>query len=304
MTVSEILVFGGLMMDRYYMVDRFPERGRDGIVLDSHDFVGGCAINMGVTIKNLGGTPYIVSYVGNDETGKKCLEYLSQMGMPEDCVRQVSGETGYCMVFVEPDGERTFLTKSGLGGDFDHALLEGEVVGKVRVAVVTGYYLLGESGRDVVSALELLKSKGCKILFDPSPMVGYICPGVLAKVMDLANIIIPNWEEGIFLAGKESPLGWAKRKGDRGHKVILTKGSSGGFIFQEGNENRFESVPAAVVDTTGAGDSFAGALAFGMAQCWSLEKSVRVAVRCAAMTTEIKGPHGGFDTSWVKEDAE
>lgn len=297
--MNDILIFGGLMMDKYYLIDSFPLRGQDGVIMETFDYIGGCAINMAFTIKNLGGIPYVISYVGTDEIGQTCIEYLRSNEMPEDCVRQIEGDTGYCMVFVEPDGERTFLTKEGCGGKFDVCLLNEKSISKSKVAVVTGYYLVGEGGRTVIAALEALKLKGYSILFDPSPMVGYLYTEVLDKMIELSDIITPNLEEGKYLAKGKETENWAREMAERGHAIVLTKGVLGGTIFNKEGESSFISIPVTTVDTTGAGDSFAGALAFGMSQEWELKKSVDVAVRCASITAGICGPHGVFDTSWV-----
>ncbi len=313
--MAKVLILGGLMVDRYYFVDRIPRRGHDGIIEDSFHFVGGCAINMAVTIKNLGGTPFVVSYVGRDAMGETCLDYLREKGLPLDCVRQAAdgaNSTGYCMVFVEPDGERTFLTKEGCEGKFDESLIPAGVSDSCCVAAVTGYYLLGNSGSRVASLLEKLKEKGCAILFDPSPMVGYIAGDVLDRVMASADVITPNWDEAVFLAGRNAsrkqgggkakgPEAWAEAAAGEGRKVILTRGAGGGIAFEGDGRLLYDSVPAKIVDSTGAGDSFSGALAFSLARGWSTEKAVAVSALCAALTVEIKGPHGDFDTSWAKD---
>lgn len=321
--MSEILVFGGLMIDRYYCVDRFPEREHDCVIRSSSDFVGGCATNMAYTIKNLGGTPYVVSHVGEDEMGRACLDYLRDRGMPLDCVRPVADgrnnrdsggicKTGYCLVFIEPGGERTFLTEVGCESLFDEQLVPAELAENCRAAAVTGYYLLGDGGRHVVSTLEKLKARGCGILFDPGPMVDRIEPDVLEGVASLADVITPNWDEALFLAGKgiikklkdrkeKGPEEWARAAADSGRRVVLTRGASGGIAFEGKRHIAYDSVPVKVVDSTGAGDSFSGALAFAMARGWSMEKALAVAACCASLVAGIKGPHGKFGTGWVEE---
>lgn len=334
--MNKILVFGGLMIDHYYCIDRFPGRGHDGVIRSSANFVGGCAINMASTIKILGGTPYIVSYVGEDQAGEACTAYLRDKGMPVDCVRQ-AGErnrralprcaaqavpgmvgttdggacrTGYCLVFVEPEGERTFLTKEGCEREFDEQLIPEQVAEGCNAAAVTGYYLLGDSGCRVALILEKLKAKGYNILFDPGPMVARIAPDVLERAATLADVITPNWDEALYLAGKgvlkrhkkrkgKKPEEWAKEAAATGRRIVLTRGVSGGIAFEGNRQIAYDSVPVKTVDSTGAGDSFSGALAFAMIRGWSMEKSLAVAACCASLVAGIKGPHGEFDASWV-----
>ena len=190
-------------------------------------------INMAVTIKNLGGTPYVVSCVGRDAMGEGCLDYLRKKGLPLDCVKEAaSASTGYCLVFVEPDGERTFLTKAGCEGKFDESLISGRVADSCRVAAVTGYYLLGNSGGRVASLLEKLKAKGCAILFDPS-MVKYRMMCWIGCGISRCNRQL----DGSFGGGKrisegrrQGPEAWAEVRRGR-TQVILTRGA-GGIVFE------------------------------------------------------------------------
>lgn len=263
--MNKILIFGGLMIDRYYYVESLPKRGGDSMIRDSFDRVGGCAVNMAFTVKNLRGTPYIVSAVGNDEMGGICLDYLQEKGMLLDCVRKPetlsngAGEegdnkgkavfdsscrTGYCLVFVEPDGERTFLTREGCEGEFAESLIPAGVAGECRAAALTGYYLLGKSGGSVVSVLEKLKANGYSILFDPGPMVSRIAPDLLAGALELSDVITANWDEALILAERDAftkqkdrnkgkgPEAWAKDAATAGRRVVLTRGTEGGIAFE------------------------------------------------------------------------
>ena len=337
--MSNLLIFGGLMIDRYYWVDRLPERGHDGVIRSSSEFVGGCAINMAFTAKNLGGAPYVVSYVGRDEMGRACIDYLRGKGMPVDCVKQapeggsnggVMGGTnqaeiakngladsgacriGYCLVFVESGGERTFLVEEGCEGVFNEQLIPGRVAEGGKAAAVTGYYLLGASGKRVILTLERLKARGCEILFDPGPAVSRIAWDVLERVAGLADVITPNWDEALYMADKgilekkrsskkKDPEEWAKNAAANGRRVVLTRGVSGGIAFEGSRRIAYDSVPVKTVDSTGAGDSFSGALAMAMVRNWSIEKALAVAACCASLVVGIKGPHGEFGTSWVEE---
>ncbi len=297
-----ILIFGGLMIDRYFMVNRFPQRGGDALILDTYEYVGGCSINMAMTIKNLGGTPYIISHLANDAEGTTCLDYVRAKGLPEDCIKMTDlnragdskAETGYSMVFVEPDGERTFLTKEGVEGWFEDALVSGDIKSGCGTAAVTGYYLLNDEGRKVIRTLETLKRDEVLIVFDPGPMVSHIDPGVLRQMIEISDAIIPNMEEAIFLAGEGDPEIWASELASQGKIIVLTRGAKGGTVFSKNEHFRYDIADSATVDSTGAGDSFTGALACGLSQNRDLESSVELAKRCAALTAGVYGPHGEF----------
>lgn len=303
--MTGILVLGGLMVDRFYMVDRFPQRGQDAIIKRAFSQVGGCAVNMAFTIRNLGGRAHLVSYVGEDAEGSLCLQYLKEKGLPYGCVKTAPGRTGYCMVFVEPDGERTFLTMEGCEGRFTEDLISQDALHECRGAAVTGYYLLGECGDSVLAALERLKQRGVKILLDPSPLVSYIEPGLLNRAVRLADVLTPNREETEVLAAGERPEDWALARsageGGPGALVVVKEGAKGGTVYDNGRAFPYKSYPVETADSTGAGDSFAGGLLWALLEGFSSEKAAELAARCAGLTAAMKGPHGEFDTGWAMD---
>ena len=151
---QDIVLFGGLLLDRYFYIDRWPERGQDGFLKQEDSFVGGCSVNMAATIQNLGGTAHIVSCIGKDRAAQQILQYLDIHGMSRKLVHPVPGTTGSCLVFSEPEGERTFLTHKGMETIFTPELAQAVLALSPVWAGVTGYYLLGENPRDVLDCLE------------------------------------------------------------------------------------------------------------------------------------------------------
>jgi len=275
-------------------VDKYPGRGGDGYILDSFDVVGGCAVNIAMTVKKLGGEPYIVSSVGNDRWGSRIMDYMRDKGLSLNCVNRIQGNTGYCFVFLEPDGERTFLTRKGCETEYSDELIPDETANSCSVAAVTGYYLLDASSGGLLARLNKLKDKGCKIVFDPSPLVDKIDAEYLREILALSDIIVPNGSEAAFItgfAGKETPEQWAFSCNERSSSVIIKQGSAGGILFENGRQARYEAANADVIDTTGAGDSFTGAIAYALGTGLSLEEGVAMAALEAGRVVSIEGPH-------------
>lgn len=285
---NDIVLFGGLLLDRYFHIDRWPARGQDGYLKREESFVGGCSINMAATIHNLGGQAYITTCIGSDQAGRDILCYLEEHGLSNRFVYVLPGTTGNCLVFSEPEGERTFLTHTGVETSFPPALAQDVLKLAPAWAGVTGYYLLGDKPDDVLDCLEALHRAGTRVLFDPSPMVGDIESGVLARMLCLSDVLTPNSAELSPFGGETGIRSLAAE----GKTVILTRGSSGGTVYAPNQSFDYTGAPCEAVDTTGAGDSFSGALLYALTNRYPLKQGVELAARCAAKTCEICGPHG------------
>lgn len=277
----ECVIFGGLLLDKYYEVETLPERGQDGFITNDFDCVGGCSVNMAATFNNLGGNAHIVSYVGCDEAGTTIIKYIKEKEFSTRYICQKEGSTGYSMVFLEPDGERTFLTKAGLELDFTREIIEDQLAG-IQFAAVTGYFLLHSSAEIIIEALEEFHAAGGTILFDPSPMVQAIEEEIRQRVVNISTIVTPN----------NSEFAWIESFITDKHTVVLKKGAKGGTVYHKGTSFDYEAEKVPVVDTTGAGDSFAAGLLYGIADGRGIKKAITLAVRCAAITVGINRPHG------------
>ena len=293
----DCIVLGGLVADRYFDIESFPERGQDGLITSETAYVGGCAINIAATINNLGGNAHIVSYVGNDKTGEQIMNYIRKNKFAEDFIKQTEGISGYCLVFKEPDGERTFLTKKGVEGNFDTGLLDNIDNIRAKVGAVTGYYLLNENASLIMDCIEVMRVSGTKFIFDPGPLVGSIDKEILKRMVKASAVITPNEAELAVFEQEDKNFieNFIKNKGI----VVRKQGNRGGICYTRHGIFNYNSVKTEAVDTTGAGDSFTGALCYSLGSGTDIKSSVELASVCAAKTVEINAPHGFWK---IKED--
>lgn len=293
----DCIVLGGLVADRYFDIESFPERGQDGLITSETAYVGGCAINIAATINNLGGNAHIVSYVGNDKTGEQIMNYIRKNKFAEDFIKQTEGISGYCLVFKEPDGERTFLTKKGVEGNFDTGLLDNIDNIRAKVGAVTGYYLLNENASLIMDCIEVMRVSGTKFIFDPGPLVGSIDKEILKRMVKASAVITPNEAELAVFEQEDKTFieNFIKNKGI----VVRKQGNRGGMCYTRHGIFNYNSVKTEAFDTTGAGDSFTGALCYSLGSGTDIKSSVELASVCAAKTVEINAPHGFWK---IKED--
>ncbi len=274
--------FGGLLLDRYLEVDRFPHRGGDGVITGEYDLVGGCAINMAAAFQNLGGEAHVVASLGDGSVGRRIGDYLDLHGFSRRFIAPAPEDNGYCFVFLEPDGERSFLTRDSLGL-FPQALLDGHTA-DIPWAALTGYYLL-EQPEAVSRFLENYVQQGGRLLYDPGPLLSRLDPEAQARCVQAAAVLSLNEAEAAEL---RPPLDGSKT-------VIIKKGAAGGSVYGPEGRFNYDAVPAQSIDGTGAGDAFAGALVYGLAAGQSLKAAVDLAARAAAKTVELQGPHGFWE---------
>lgn len=280
----ECTIFGGLLLDKYLEVEAYPERGRDGLITDEFDMAGGCSINMAATFNNLGGNAHVVSYVGCDRTGREITKYLERYGFSTKYVKQTEGGTGYSIVILERNGERTFLTKKGAESRFDRELLQTSAAGVpvIKNIMLTGYYLLCDNPAGLVECLSEIKGQDGYFLFDPGPLVRKIDPDVLRKVISMADIVAMNEAEAESAGFPE----------DASKIIVIKKGKFGGEVFNRGERFEYKAAAVAETDTTGAGDSFDAGLMFGILSGMDVGSAVSLAAESAAKTVAVKGPHG------------
>ena len=252
----DFIVFGGLVADRYFYIDNYPYRGQDTFINGEAVYVGGCAINIAACINNLGGKAHVVSYIGNDKIGEQILEYIKHNGFSDKFVKKTDGESGYCLVFKENNGERTFMTKKGIEGIFDGNLLENLNTINVSAAAVTGYYLINKNASSIMDCMEIMRVSGTKFVFDPGPLVGEIDNSILKRMFRISSIITPN-ETDLAVIEKIEP---DFRENFKTKTLIIKKGLRGGTCITPDGEFNYSSVNVNTIDTTGAGDSFKGAL--------------------------------------------
>ena len=302
--MKKVLLFGGLLMDRYIVTGRYPRRGEDTLIREEFQRPGGCPFNVAKTLQNLGVEPVIWSALSDDPMGRELRAVLAAEGMSSRAVYPLPGEkTGYCMVVLDGEGERTFFTFRGCEGHFDPARLPRPVAEKAAAVFVTGIYLLypGWSER-AVDFLEELASAGTPVLFDPGPLLGEMDPALLRRMVELASILTPNRRERRELErllGIPSLPEWGFAR--RLVCLAETWGEGGARLYTPEGAKTLPALPAQVMDTTGAGDSFAGGLLAGLLMGQTPLQAAWTASACGALTTEAVGAHPSFTWADVRE---
>ncbi len=300
---AKALLAGGIILDRYFEVDRYPKAGYDALIHGSFDRVGGCSLNVAITLKNLGTIPYIVTKFGDDEIGLKIQQYVDSQGLSKACMLKAPGrQTGFCLTILDMTGERTFFTYRGCEAEFSLEEYPTQSFAGFDFAYLTGYFLLNRQTAEAVLKLaQQLRLNGCQVLFDPGALVGEMESAHLRELLMHSDWLVPNSNELAIirekLYGCEDFPGWLLSQGLRG--LVVKKGSQGVDVFTPTSSFTLTSLPIQSKDTTGAGDSFAGGLIHGLTHGYSLHDAVSLANACGAFTTTFIGPHGNFSMAEI-----
>ena len=296
---KKILLLGGLLMDRYVRTDQYPNRGEDTLIREEFLRVGGCPFNAASTLAALGAEPVIYSALGEDEMAREIRRTVEETGLSQEALYTLPGErTGYCMIVLDSQGERTFFTFRGCEGHFDPGRISPSLLGDTAAIFATGIYLLYPQWSErAVSFLEQAAGQGIPVLFDPGSLIGEMDLDLLWRVVKTAGIVTPNqWERRELerLLGLESFPRWIAA---RGGACIETRGARGALLTTEEGERWIPPCRASVVDTTGTGDSFAGGVLAAVQRGVPLAEAARTGSACGALTAETVG--SCRDLSWA-----
>lgn len=261
--------------------------------LDVRHEAGGSGANAISTLGRLGARVVHRGQVGDDTLGHLYAERLTDSCGDHRLTFSKVAATGKCLSLISPDAERTMLTDLGASvlldnlGDFEEELKS------TRLAHFEGYTLLdGPLFPIVRHAMRVANASGALVALDASD------PFVIHTVRDRFWEILREHVDIVFLNAEEAraltdlapeEAGPAVAELANVSVVVVKLGSRGAAIWHNGERFLIDAERVRAVDTTGAGDTFAGAFLYGWLQGWGAEKSGRLAAAVAAATVAQVG---------------
>lgn len=232
---------------------------------------GGCAGNIAYSLKQLGGTPLPMATVGNDGAGY--LARLKAQGISTEFVREV-GDTYTAQAMIMTDRDNNQITAFHPGAMMQAHTTRIEARSDIRLGMIS------PDGRDaMLQHAEQFKAAGIPFVFDPGQGLPMFDGRELAHFVELASWVTVNDYEARMLCDRTGLSCAELSRRVRG--LVVTLGAQGCEVWIDGEKTLVAPVQAeAVVDPTGCGDAFRGALLFGLEQGWSL-------ARCAALGNRV-----------------
>lgn len=294
-----ITIVGAAVIDVIADAYALPWRGCDIELQQQSVNIGGCALNIAVALKRLGMEADNALPVGQGVWADIIRNNMAREGLSSR-IDGVTGDNGWCLALVEPDGERTFMSFSGVENQWNPAWLAQLTVPPQSLVSLSGYQLASPCGEVLVHWLESLRDITPYIDF--GPRIADIPETLMQRIMACKPIVSLNRQEAEIAAERfRLPVAteafgqaWLKKFT---MPLIVRHDEEGAWYFSAEEQGLAAPFPVAVVDTIGAGDSHAGGTLAGLASGWTLGESVLLG---NAVASWVVGHRGG-DCSPTRE---
>ena len=292
MTIN-VLCIGDVMLDVIARINVSPQKINFGSDTASRISTssGGAAGNVAAWLTRTDARSTIVSHVGDDPAGAAIVAEFDALGVNHgDLV--IPGETsGVVVVLVDSSGERTMFPDKGANSRLTVTDLPD--LGTFQAVYISGYALLNPLARDgVLAMIEKIKADGLPIYFDPASVGAMkdVADKELHNWFSMMDVLFLNEEESIYLTGSvdiERALNYLL---DFSQVVVIKRGSAGAIAKARGFDSiSLPAFAATVVDTTGAGDSFAAGFIASYSKNHDLTAALQAGGELAAGCVAIVG---------------
>ncbi|MAB00263.1 MAG: ribokinase [Stappia sp.] len=290
-----ITVFGSINLDLVVCLPRLPVPGETVVGPDHQTFAGGKGANQALAAARAGASVRMVGAVGRDAHSAPALANLDLAGVDLSAVRHLEGTTGLAMIGIDAEGENLIMCASGVNARVAADWLDG-VLEPDDLLV-----LQRELSADPISgAIARARKVGARVLLNAAPSGDAALAGLIGDV----DVLVANAVEAAELAGA---FGCPGAEGAEVHCAALCGNSRlavvtlGGDGLVARTAERIWRVAAPrieVLDTTGAGDAFVGALAAALDRGADISRALAEgtaagALACTATGAQSSSPDAG-----------
>ncbi len=282
--MKQIAVIGSVVIDLAVQTPRLPTRGETLLGNNLKIGPGGKGANAAVAVQRAGGTAVLLGCIGDDDFGRMEMAALQEEGVDVEAVTiHPEASTGVGIAMIDPDGENTILGVLGANDylssdDVRRALtLHRETLDSILVN-----FEVPEPA--VAAAVQLGVDYGIPVIVDAGPARPYT-----PETWRDCTILTPNEQETETLVGypisDDATAEQAAREliGMGPGAIVLHRGAHGALLVTPDDTIHIPSFSVNVVDTTGAGDAFSGALSVAVAEGLPLVDAIRRANAAGAL---------------------
>lgn len=278
-----ITVIGSMNMDLMVTANQIPANGETNFGTGFQTSPGGKGANQAVAAARLGGDVHMIGCVGEDVFGQTLTDALLSEGIDVSGVSVAADEpTGIANVIVSEQDNRIIVVP---GANY---ALNQDMIASLETTILNSsiVVLQLEILPDIVGAiLTLCQAHQIPVLLNPAPAAHFEL-----EWMDSIDMLTPNEQECAYIFGTDIETALEQYP----KKLIVTLGDEGARYFDGEKHVQIPSFPANVVDTTGAGDTFNGALAYAFAHDYPFDEAVLFANAAGSLAVEKMGAQSGM----------
>ncbi|NUQ95779.1 MAG: ribokinase [Streptomyces sp.] len=280
--MTHIVVLGSTNMDLVTYVEKAPQRGETVRGREFRTIPGGKGANQAIAAARAGATVSMIGAVGNDAYGTRLRSTLEHSGVDTDLLRTVEGPSGTAHIVVDDKGGNSIVVIPGANGTVDH-LVPGD---DALIASADALLLQLEIPlAAVLAGARAARAHGIRTILTPAPAQP-LPPELLAAT----DLLVPNEHEATTLTGRTDPAAAATALLGQVPEVVVTLGSTGCLYAARGADPLVVPAPqVTAVDSTGAGDTFVGALAVALTEGRPMRSALAWAGAAAALSVQRPG---------------
>lgn len=299
MKTGKLVVLGSINADHILNINHFPQPGETVIGKQYTVAFGGKGANQAVAAGRSGADISFIACVGDDDIGERVRKQLASDHIDTQPIEAIKDTTtGVALIFVNAEGENVIGIDAGA-----NKAVTPEYLDRYKQQVIGASALLMQLEsplETVIAAAKIAKDNGTQVILNPAPACE-LPDELLARV----DMITPNETEaekltGIKVDNNEDAARAAKALHDKGiATVIITLGSKGIWLSQNGEGKLVAGFRVKAVDTIAAGDTFNGALVTALLEGKPMDSAVRFAHAAAAIA--VTRPGAQPSVPWRKE---
>ena len=286
---GSVLIVGSITADLTTFSHRLPARGETILGEDFTLVLGGKGANQAVAVSLAGAAARMVACVGDDMFADLVTRGLTESGVDLTHVQTVPGSTGIAHIRVDDSGENDIVMVPLANSSLSNLQIDAFFADPAASATVLLTQL--EIPWAITQyAIKKAHSAGLTVVLDPAPAVQ-----LDADIWPLVDIVTPNETEASILSGipvtnLESAIDAGRWFVARGTKyALITMASAGAVLVSSEGTEHFDSIPVVAVDTTAAGDAFAGYLGAALAGGEGLTEAISLATAAGALAVTKRG---------------
>ncbi|WP_078393683.1 ribokinase [Shouchella patagoniensis] len=282
MSKPKVTVIGSINMDMVTQTDVVPEQGETVMGTGFQTVFGGKGANQAVACARLGADVKMIGRVGDDAFGELLKGGLLAEGVSVDCVEPVTHCSSGVATILLSDRDNRIIVTPGANHRVDEAYVSSyeDVIASSDIVLVQLEIPL----KTVVYTVDLCAKHQIPVILNPAP-----AQELPPETYEKSTYITPNESEQEQLFSKVSAA--------LSEKLIVTQGANGVRWFENGQTEYVAGHQLVPVDTTGAGDTFNGALAVAIGNKQPLREAISFANAAAAVSVQSFGAQGGMPTT-------